>query len=65
MENEKFSGFMKVDVIDENLGVSFPMLVLYPTETPEKEESIGPYKLEVSIDANLQVMQTFKIKRFH
>nr|WP_273852095.1 alpha/beta fold hydrolase [Pseudalkalibacillus spartinae] len=54
MENEKFSGFMKVDVIDENLGVSFPMLVLYPTEKPEKEESIGPYKLKVSIDANLQ-----------
>lgn len=54
MENEKFSGFKKVDVIDDNLDVTFPMLVLYPTETPEKEESIGPYKLDVSIDGKLQ-----------
>ncbi|MEW4282951.1 alpha/beta hydrolase family protein [Priestia koreensis] len=52
-EHKKFAGFRKVDVTDEHLGVTFPMLVLYPTDALEKEENIGPYKLNVSMHAEV------------
>lgn len=54
MENDKYSGLKKVEVVDDYLDVTFPMLVLYPTETPEKEEKIGPYLVDVSLDAKLE-----------
>lgn len=53
-ENKNFAGLRRVNVLDNHLGVTFPMFILYPTDTPEKEESIGPYRLNVSIDAHLQ-----------
>ncbi|MCM3005137.1 alpha/beta hydrolase family protein [Priestia koreensis] len=53
IEHKKFAGFRKVDVTDEHLGLTFPMLVLYPTDQREEEENIGPYKLNVSMHAEV------------
>ncbi|QAS51503.1 alpha/beta hydrolase family protein [Halobacillus litoralis] len=53
-EKEKFAGLKKVEVVDDHLGVTFPVFVMYPTRTPEKEEFIGPYSLNVAKDAKPQ-----------
>jgi len=39
-------GFQCVDVIDA--GSKFPMLVMYPTSAPEKDERLGPFSLRVA-----------------
>ncbi|WP_458121943.1 alpha/beta hydrolase family protein [Paenibacillus sp. Z6-24] len=49
--NTTFAGYQKVEVFDEELGITFPLHVLYPTEIPEAKESFGPYTLNVSRDA--------------
>jgi predicted dienelactone hydrolase len=60
MDNEKdknretFAGYQKVELVDEQLGISFPMFVMYPTNTPEKAENFGPYCLNISRNAKLQ-----------
>lgn len=46
-----FAGFRKFEVHDEDLDITFPMLVLYPTSTPSKPAAFGPFTLDVSIDA--------------
>lgn len=54
IDKENFAGYRKVEVFDDQLGVTFPLFVMYPTNTPEKEENIGPYSLDVSKDAQPQ-----------
>lgn len=46
-----FAGYRRVELFDEQLDITFPMFVMYPTITPEKLEKIGPYHLNVSSNA--------------
>ncbi len=45
------AGFRRLAVIDEAQGVTFPLLVLFPSFAPEHELRIGPYTLDVACDA--------------
>jgi dienelactone hydrolase len=47
----QFVGYQSVELVDERMGVKFPMLVTYPTATPEKIERLGPFSLSVAIGA--------------
>lgn len=49
MENAS-AGCRAVELFDEEMGMAFPMLVLYPSTSPEKEEPLGPYTLRVAMD---------------
>ena len=40
-----------MQISDEAKGISFPALVLYPTETPSAPTAFGPYTMDVSPDA--------------
>lgn len=44
-----FAGFRTVAV--EEAGDTFPMAIMYPTETPEETIQIGPYRLDVAKNA--------------
>ena len=46
-----FVGFRAVEVDDDVLGIAFPMVVFYPTNQPEKTENIGPFQLQVALNA--------------
>jgi predicted dienelactone hydrolase len=46
-----FVGYCAVELADTPSGVTFPMAVMYPTKTPAKLERLGPYSLDISIDA--------------
>ena len=46
-----FVGCRTLGITDAALGLTFPLLVLYPTGTPGRPEPIGPYTLEVALDA--------------
>lgn len=48
-----FVGHCTVELADEELGLIFPMTVLYPTTTPGKAEAVGPYQLNVARDAHV------------
>ncbi|TGK15731.1 alpha/beta fold hydrolase [Leptospira fluminis] len=50
-----FTGSMEFRVEDPELGISFPVLVQYPTETPAVPTAFGPYMMDVSSDADLSV----------
>ncbi|BCN29173.1 alpha/beta hydrolase family protein [Anaeromicropila herbilytica] len=50
-DNESFVGYYEVELVDNNGGVSFPMSVMYPTDQEGKIEAIGPFLLDVSINA--------------
>lgn len=43
-------GCRTVTLHDETTGTTFPMLVLYPSTAPNREERIGPYVLSVAMD---------------
>jgi predicted dienelactone hydrolase len=43
-----FAGSRQIEVKDVPRGISFPALVLYPTETPSIPTEIGPYPFDVS-----------------
>ncbi len=59
-----YVGHCTVQVTDEELGITFPLLVFYPTLTPAKPESIGPYPMEVARDAPVKAGQ-FPAARVH
>jgi predicted dienelactone hydrolase len=44
-------GYQSVDIVDPAKGPTFPMLVMYPTSTPERVEQIGPFSLSVAVGA--------------
>jgi predicted dienelactone hydrolase len=48
---KNFVGYCTVELVDIPSGVTFPMAVMYPTKTPAKLERLGPYSLDVSLDA--------------
>ncbi|MFQ3546327.1 alpha/beta hydrolase [Halobacillus rhizosphaerae] len=54
IDAENFAGYRKMEGVDDKLGTAFPIMVMYPTDTPEKEEKIGPYSLEVAKNAQPQ-----------
>lgn len=48
---EVYAGCCEVQITDNTLRVTVPMIVMYPTDAPEQTDRIGPYSLEVSRDA--------------
>ncbi len=46
-----FAGSRQMQIRDEAKGISFPALVLYPTEIPSAPTAFGPYTMDVSPDA--------------
>jgi predicted dienelactone hydrolase len=48
---DTFVGYSTVELDDEQGDVTFPMTVMYPTCSPGKNENIGQYCLDVSIEA--------------
>jgi len=46
-----FAGYRHIQVKDEATGISFPTLVLYPTDGPPTPTAFGPYTIDVSPDA--------------
>ncbi|MET4076765.1 hypothetical protein [Hymenobacter sp. UYCo722] len=49
-----FVGCRTLEIVDAALGLTFPLLVLYPTSAPDQPESIGPYTLDVALDAPIE-----------
>lgn len=47
----QFVGCCNMAVFDEHTGITFPMLVMYPTDMPSKPVAFGPFSLMVSLDA--------------
>jgi predicted dienelactone hydrolase len=48
---EMFVGSRQLRIQDEDKGLSFPALVLYPTHVPSSPTAFGPYSMDVSPDA--------------
>ena len=46
-----FVGCRTLGITDAELGLTFPLLVLYPTATPARPEAIGPYAMDVALEA--------------
>lgn len=46
-----FAGSRQIQVHDDARGLSFPVLILYPTETPSAPAQFGPYPFDVSPEA--------------
>ena len=46
-----FAGSRQIQAHDEAQGLSFPVLILYPTEAPSASTAIGPYTFDVSPEA--------------
>jgi predicted dienelactone hydrolase len=41
-------GYQQVEVVEQTSGSTFPMLVMYPTSSPEKVERLGPFSLSIA-----------------
>lgn len=46
-----FVGCRTLGIADTALNLTFPLLVLYPSSTPGRPEPIGPYPLDVALEA--------------
>ncbi len=46
-----FVGYCETELMDHNCGVTFPMSIMYPTNQEGKVETIGPFQLDISINA--------------
>jgi predicted dienelactone hydrolase len=46
-----FTGSRLLEISDESLGISFPVLVHYPTNIPSHDTRFGPYMMDVSVNA--------------
>lgn len=51
MTEGAFVGYRTLELFDARDGVTFPMMVFYPTDVPGKTERFGPYTLTVAMDA--------------
>ena len=49
----KAVGCCRLEVFDRQKGISFPMLVMFPTDTVSSPVQFGPYTLDVSLDAKI------------
>ncbi len=45
------AGCRAFELSDEKMSVTFPTLVMYPSNSPERPERLGPYTLSVAMDA--------------
>lgn len=54
MDEGLFAGYQKVELVYDQMNITFPMIIMYPTCTPEKTERQGPYYLEISRQATPQ-----------
>lgn len=52
-KKKSFVGYCEAELVDNYCGVTFPMSVMYPTDREGKTEAIGPFHLDVSINAQL------------
>ncbi len=52
-QSEIFVGSQQIQVYDESLAISFPVLIQYPTHQPSKTTSFGLYTMDVSPDAEI------------
>lgn len=50
-KKNSFVGYCEVELVDNCCGVKFPMSVMYPTEEVGKIEELGPFSLELSLNA--------------
>jgi len=50
---QDFVGYCVTELVDQLTGSTFPMAVLYPTKVLSRAENLGPYCLEISMDAPL------------
>ncbi|HBU82407.1 MULTISPECIES: alpha/beta hydrolase family protein [Paenibacillus] len=48
---EGYAGYCEVKITDPSLGITFPMIVMYPADSPEQTHQLGPYPIEVAKDA--------------
>jgi len=48
---QTFVGSRSLRVMDEPKGISFPVLVMYPTRVPSAPVTFGPYSIDVAPDA--------------
>jgi predicted dienelactone hydrolase len=46
-----FTGAQTLQVTDEAKGITFPVLVMYPTRVPSSLVNFGPYTLDLAMDA--------------
>ena len=51
MQRKFSAGYRLIELFDKTYGVSFPMVVLYPTDTPEKAEKVETLELEIASNA--------------
>jgi len=49
-----FIGYCAVEVVDEQLGLAFPLAVFYPSATPGRAQLVGPYALDVARGAAIE-----------
>ncbi|MNS50910.1 Alpha/beta hydrolase family protein [compost metagenome] len=53
MENKHgYAGCSEVKIDDASLGITFPMIVMYPAGEPEQAGQLGPYPLELASEAD-------------
>ncbi len=45
------AGICEASITDDALEMTFPIIVMYPTDTPEGADRLGPYPLEAARDA--------------
>lgn len=50
-KRESFVGYCEAELVDNYNGVTFPMSVMYPTDEEGKIEELGPFSLNLSINA--------------
>lgn len=50
-EKKSFVGYCEVELVDNYSGVTFPMSVMYPTDELGKIEALGPFSMDLSINA--------------
>lgn len=50
-KKESYVGYCEAELVDDNLRTTFPMSIMYPTDKEGKIEAIGPFHLDVSINA--------------
>ena len=51
--NNFFTGSRQLEILDDKLGISFPVLVHYPTHAQSIPTQTGPYTMDVSVDAEI------------
>ncbi|HNY12679.1 MAG TPA: alpha/beta hydrolase [Candidatus Wallbacteria bacterium] len=52
-QNNIFAGSKEIQNIDEVKGISFNVMVQYPSNTPSLPTRIGPYTMDVSVNAEI------------